>query len=107
MSHGRHHYPESYVNGLSSNRSIKTNPSAESPTNRPTSNVLPSTFQPGLKRQQSLGYDKNVLVQRLPDSNINNRGSTKTTNNNNNNNQSKRSANGSSRISNIEQQKRF
>jgi hypothetical protein len=69
---------------------------------------MPSTFQPGLKRQQSLGYDKNVTVQRVPDSNINNRGSIKTTNINiNNPNQSKRSSNGSSRISNIEQQKRL
>jgi hypothetical protein len=71
---------------------------------------MPSTFQPGLKRQQSLGYDKNVTVQRVPDSNINNnnRGSIKTTNINvNNTNQSKRSSNGNSRISNIEQQKRF
>jgi hypothetical protein len=67
---------------------------------------MPSTFQPGLKRQQSLGYDKNVTVQRVPDSNINNRGSIKTTNINNIN-QSKRSSNGSSRISNIEQQKRL
>jgi len=105
MSQGRHHYPDYYVNGVASNRPIKTNPPVDSPTNRRTPNVLPSTFQPGLKRQQSLGYDKNVNVQRVPDSSINNRGSVKTTINNNN--QSKRSSNGSSRISNIEQQKRF
>jgi hypothetical protein len=104
MSHGRHHYPESYINGLSSNRVTRPDP----PNPRPISNVMPSTFQPGLKRQQSLGYDKNVTVQRVPDSNINNRGSIKTTNINiNNPNQSKRSSNGSSRISNIEQQKRL
>ncbi len=106
MSQGRHHYPDGYVNGISSNRSIKTNPSIDSSTNRTTPNVLPSTFQPGLKRQPSLGYDKNLNIQRIPDSNINNRGSIKTTINNNTN-QSKRSSNGSSRISNIEQQKRF
>ncbi len=103
MSQGRHPYPESYINGLSSNQPIKPN---LPPNNRQISNVMPSTFQPGLKRQQSLGYDKNVTVQRVPDSNINNRGSIKTTNINNIN-QSKRSSNGSSRISNIEQQKRL
>jgi hypothetical protein len=108
MTQGRHHYPDFYTNGLSSNRTIKTNPSTDSPTNRLTPNVLPSTFQPGLKRQQSLGYDKNVNVQRLPDSNINNRGSTRITiTTTNNNTQSKRSSNGSSRISNIDQQKRL
>ncbi|CAF0883527.1 unnamed protein product [Rotaria sp. Silwood1] len=90
-SYGRHHYPESYVNGLSSNRSIKISPAEELPINRPTSNAVPSKLQLGvLKRQQSLGYDKNMHSQRSPESNINNRGSIKTNNTyNNNNNQSK------------------
>jgi len=97
INQNRHHYPESYVNGLSI-KPKSTHP-IDSPTNRRvTSNPMPSTFQPFLKRQQSLGYDKNVNVQRLSD-----RGSIKTTNTN----QSKRSTNGNSRISNIEQQRRF
>lgn len=83
---------------------MKPNPPTESPTNRPTLNALPSTFQPGLQRQQSLGIDKNIPVQRLPESNINNRASVKTVNNTN---QLKRSSNGSSRILKTEQQKRF
>jgi hypothetical protein len=94
MSQNRHHYPESYVNGLS----IKTNnPSLQG---SPKPHVLPSTFQPGfLKRQQSLGYDKNInTTQRVPD-----RGSIKT----NNINQAKRTPNGSYRLTNLEQQKRL
>ena len=55
MSQNRHHYPESYVNGLNQLQL------EQSPKNRPNQTVLPSTFQPGLlKRQQSLGYDKNL-----------------------------------------------
>ena len=65
---------------------------------------MPSTFQPDLKRQQSLGYDQNVIVQRVSDSNSNNRGSIKTTNINH---QSKRTTNGTSRMANVEQQKRL
>lgn len=95
MAHGRHHYPESYLNGLSSNRTIKTTIPEESSTNRLSPTTLPSTFQPGLKRQQSLGYDKNIITQRLPDPNINNRGSVKTY------------TNQSKRLPNVEQQKRL
>ena len=81
MSHSRyHHYPESYTNGLSSNRTTKT----DSPINRSTMNVMPSTFQPGLERQQSLSYEKNLSNQRIPpesNSSSSHRGSYKTTNN--------------------------
>jgi hypothetical protein len=95
MSQNRHYYPESYVNGLNHP------PVEQSPKTRPNQNVLPSTFQPGLlKRQQSLGYDKNLNnIPRLPD-----RGSIKTSNNIN---QVKRTSNGSYRTSNFEQQKRL
>ncbi|CAF3675428.1 unnamed protein product [Rotaria sordida] len=89
MSYGRHPYPESYVNGLSSNRSIIINPAEELPTNHSNSDALTLKLQSALlKRQQSLGYDRNINIQRSPESNINNRGSIKI-NNNNNNNQSK------------------
>ncbi|CAF2973936.1 unnamed protein product [Rotaria sp. Silwood2] len=90
MSYGRHHYPESYVNGLSSNRSIKVSPAEELPTNRPTSNALSLKLQTAfLKRQQSLGYDKNINIQLTPESNINNRGSIKKKHTTTTNNQSK------------------
>ncbi|CAF1030859.1 unnamed protein product [Adineta steineri] len=97
MNHGRHHYPESYMNGLSPNRTIKGNIPEGSPKNHPITAPLPSTFQPSLlKRQQSLGVDKNAATQRLPDSNINTRGSIKLHNNYQSN-----------RPPNIEQQKRL
>jgi hypothetical protein len=103
MSHGRHHYPESYVNGLTSNRPIKPNLATAATANRSSQKMLPSTFQPEpLKRQQSLSFDKNGNTQRLPEANNNTREPVRT---NITNNQSKRS-NGSYRISNVEQQKR-
>lgn len=94
MSHGRHQGREGYVNGLLSKRTIKTNIPEEPSPNRLTP-ILPSTFQPGLKRQQSLSYDKNIITQRLPDPTVNNRGSVKAYNN-----QSKR-------LITVEQQKRL
>ncbi|UJR21039.1 hypothetical protein I4U23_024139 [Adineta vaga] len=90
MNRNRHNYPDSYINGLSSNRILKSN-------NPPISTALPSTFQPNaLKRQQSFGYDKNTVTQRTPDSTANTRGSVKGSNNQS-----------SKRLSNIEQQKRL
>lgn len=104
MSYTRyHHYPESYTNGLASNRTTKT----DSPINRSTMNVMPSTFQPGLQRQQSLSYEKNLSNQRLPpeSNSSSHRGSSKTTNNSQ---PIRRAVNENSRLSNqFEQQKRL
>ena len=105
--YNRHPYPESYINGLSSsNRTNKT----DSTIHRPTMNVMPSTFQPSLQRQQSLGYEKKLPIQRVPvpesnsssSSSSSHRGPYKTTNPNNNNYQqpTKRSVNENSRLPN-------
>ncbi|CAF1933629.1 unnamed protein product [Rotaria magnacalcarata] len=89
MNYNRNNYPESYVNGLSSNRTAKTNPTEELEKNRQASNALTSKLQSAfIRRQQSLGYDKNNSIQLSHDSNINNRDSIKA-NNNKNKNQSK------------------
>lgn len=87
----RNQHPDSHINDISSDGTTKANHSQESPTNRPTSKILPSKFPMGfLKRQQSLGYDKNVNVQQSPIFNANNRGSIKANNVHvNNNHQSK------------------
>ena len=73
-------------------------------------NVMPSTFQPSLQRQQSLGYEKKLPIQRVPapesnsssSSSSSHRGPYKTTNPNNNNYQqpTKRSVNENSRLPN-------
>lgn len=105
MSHTRHHhYPESYTNGLASKRITKPDLS----NNRSTINVMPSTFQPGLQRQQSLNSEKNLPNQRiLPESNSSSshRGSYKTSTTSQ---AIRRTVNDNSRLSNqIDQQKRL
>ncbi|CAM4872963.1 unnamed protein product [Rotaria socialis] len=86
MNYNRNNYPESYVNGLSSNQTAKANPTEELAKNRQASNALTSRLQAAfIRRQQSLGYDKNSSIQLSHDSNINNRDSIKE----NNKNQSK------------------
>lgn len=51
----------------------------QSPSSRSIARPLPSTFQPvSLKRQLSLGYDRNNDLPRIPDPSTNtNRGSIK------------------------------
>lgn len=79
MASSRYHHPESYSNGLSSNRSLKINSGEDSSKNRANSDELTAKLQSALlKRQQSLGYDKYVNIQVSHEPNTNNRGSIKT-----------------------------
>ena len=89
MTHDSYHCSESYTNGLLLNRPIKTNPVEQLSTNHQTSDILSSRLQSRfVQRHQSLDYDKNINIQRLPNTNMYNRDLIKT-NNINNKNQSK------------------
>lgn len=99
MNQNRPNRPESsvYINGVSSNRVTKPINHEERSKYPHKTTALPSVFQPDrLKREPPLGYDKNSVTQRTPDSTTNTRGSIKAPNHQ----QSKR-------ISNLDQTKRL
>ena len=90
MNNNQCYNAEPNVNDILLDRNTKLSSVPESPKNRSHSKILPSKFSIGLlKRQQSLGYEKNVNVLNSPVSNGNKRSSVKGNNVHHSNNQSK------------------
>lgn len=69
MSQPRHQHSDHATNGTSAHRTNNTSHGQdERPKHPAITAVLPSTFQPNaLKRQQSLGHDRAITIQRVAD----------------------------------------